>query len=195
MRRCPIQTGRDSLVVMYDAVPILHGFYSLGWDMPDNLVDLEVEARMLTNGMVHPDNLSLAVMLDRLNLHSVSENRYGEAYLEDIARLYDHLNKTDWELDRAIYRASYLPVAAEIERIGIPIDVTLYVRLQQHLPATLDELIGEVDQDYHVYRNGRLDPMLFRRYLENERLPIPMDTDGRVLTDFDTLKSLSRSFP
>ncbi len=195
MRRCPIQTDRNSLVVMYDAVPVLHGFYSLGWENPANLVDLEVEARMLTNGLVHPDDLSLPGMLERVGLPSASGNRLSEAYVDDMARLFDYLNQTDWELNRALYRASYLPVAAEIERIGIPIDVPLYTRLQEHLPAALGELIEEVDRDYRVYRNGRLDPMLFRRYLECENLPIPMDTDGRVMTDFDTLKSLSRSFP
>jgi len=195
-RRCPIPCRDDVLVVAYDGVPSLHCFHDLSWPIPKNLIDLHVESRLITNGIVHPDNLSIALMLSAGGgMQSDSNGMPGLGYLADLEKLFQWYERRVPDLERALYRATFLSAAAEIERVGIPVDVALHRRLQVGLSEVLRDIVEEVDRDYGIYRNGKLDPELFRRYLIWEGLPMPVDGHGQILTDFDTIKSLSRSFP
>ena len=192
---CPIPVGRDILVVMYEANSTLNGFHQQGWPDPVNLIDLHVEIRAQTNGVIHPDDLSFQSVLSLCGIVRVSCGNPDKDALANLEALFRWLVDHDPDLTRPLYRASYMPAAAEIERVGIPIDVPLYDRLRERLPHALHAIITEVDQAFGVYRDGKLNPDQLRSWLKREGLPIPVDGQGQILTDFDTLKSLSRSFP
>jgi len=66
------ETNKDTVLVAYFASAEMSCFEALGWAMPDNILDLFVEFRNLTNGIFLPEGKSLLGALKYFGLESIS---------------------------------------------------------------------------------------------------------------------------
>jgi hypothetical protein len=70
LRRAPFDTGPDTLFVAYFAVAELACFLELGWAVPTNVLDLFVERRVATNGLLLPPGANS--LLGTLTAHGLA---------------------------------------------------------------------------------------------------------------------------
>jgi len=192
--QCPFSVDAGVLVVVYDGVLMAHCFRALGWSLPVNIVDIHIESRVATNGVIKPDDISIDLMLNICGLKHAAAGMPQLNTIKHIELLFDRLVQQSVCLERALYRASYTPVCTEIERVGIPIDVDLYNRLKQNLPSILNSIIADVDEQYHIYDGPHLNPDKFRQYLNKCGLPVHYDKYEQIDVSYDTIKMLSKSY-
>jgi len=88
-----------------------------------------------------------------------------------------------------------MKAAAAIERNGIPVDAPLIEELRQRTGQIETQLINQVDKSYGVFEGGHFRHALFAKYLESRNIPWPVTPSGRLATDDDTFKEMSRTFP
>jgi len=218
LKACPFPTGKDALTVVYFASAEMDCFIELGWKMPENLLDLYVEFRCLTNGLSLQYGNGLLGALIHFGLPSIggeekdamreliltcgpwteTERNSILDYCEsDVVALSNLLNRmlkhVDWS--RALLRGRYMMAVSCIQAKGIPIDTETFKKLRLHWTDIQDRLIEEIDRDYEVYdgRTFKLDR--FAQYLSRAQIPWPKLASGQLdLTD-DTFREMSRSNP
>jgi hypothetical protein len=71
-RSAPFSDGRNALCVAYFACAELDCFLQLGWPLPENVLDLFVEFRCLTNGTTPPNGAGLLGALLYFGLPSMA---------------------------------------------------------------------------------------------------------------------------
>jgi DNA polymerase I len=142
--------GPDTLFVAYYASAEIGCHLSLGWPVPERVLDLFVEFRNSLNGLPPPSGFGLigALVYHGLDAIGAGEKEqmrelalrggpwtpeecealldYCESDVIALARLLPAmLDKID--LPRAVYRGRYMVAAARIERAGVPIDTATLV--------------------------------------------------------------------
>ena len=98
-------------------------------------------------------------------------------------------------LPHAILRGRYAAALARTESHATPIDVSLFRRFQTHRESIQDLFIRELDE-FHLYdgRTFKLDR--FGQLLSRDNIPWPAtEKSGRLVTDDDTFKDLSNTYP
>jgi hypothetical protein len=212
--------GQTLFIGYYNSAEL--GFHkALGWPEPLHLIDLYIEFRNHTNGLWLPHGSGLVGAMNYFNLD----------YPADKAAMIEIINRGNWsaeecrqicrynwvdmdatarlvvvmypklDVERALYRGTFPPVAASMEWNGLPIDVETLERLRLHWNDIQDRLITRIDK-YKVY-DGRT----FKedRFIENvlkprppERLrgiPWPRLDSGRLDLEDDTFRQMAKIYP
>src|SRR5258708_6587494 len=173
----PYATGPGVLFVAYYASAELGCYRALSWRSPERILDLFIEFRNHTNGLPTPAGAGLLGALTYFGLDSMGASEKKELqksigagtwqgrftqedvldYCEqDVAALQRLLLAMLPLIDmpRALLRGRYMWAAASMEYFGVPIDTLTLELLRQHWTAIQDQLIAEIDTDYHVF-DGR----------------------------------------
>jgi DNA polymerase I len=214
----PFPVDRDSLFVAYYASAELGCFKFLNWVMPVNILDLFIEFRCMTNGIVTKGHRSLLDALAYFRLPAVdglfktemrdlairggpftTEERialldYCEsdvvALIHLLAEMKDHI-----DIDRALLRGRFAIAAAEMEFNGVPIDTTTFQTFTQNWESIQDQLIAEVDKDYGVYEGRTFKHKKFADYLIRNNLPWPVLDSETLDLQANTFKDMARAYP
>ncbi|QEG36314.1 DNA polymerase [Bythopirellula goksoeyrii] len=217
-RNPPFSTGSDVLFVAYFASAELGCYLSLGWEMPQRLLDLFVEFRCLTNGLPLPSGNGLIGALVHFGLDSIAaatktEMRdlairggpfsdieklalldYCETDVVALAQLIRVMaDKIDWP--RAVLRGRYMAAVAKMEHTGTPIDTDILGRLRSNWGKIKSELISRVDSKFGVFEGQTFKRDLFAKWLAENKIPWPRLPSGQLALDSDTFRSMSKMYP
>src|SRR4051794_35440221 len=83
LKEAPFPTGDDALFVAYHTPAEFSCFLKLGWRLPDHVIDLLVEFRLLTNGLDLPHGRGLLAALQWYRLRRIEADEKQE--LRDLA--------------------------------------------------------------------------------------------------------------
>jgi hypothetical protein len=214
----PWATGPDVLFVSYLASAELGCYWVLGWPMPENILDLYVEFRNLTNNLPTVAGRNLLGALAHFGLHGVGaayKNEIRDAlgngtwrgrytreeildYDETDVNALDRLLPKMWphiDLPRALFRGRYMAAVSYMEHIGIPIDTELLAELREHWDAMKVDLIKEIDKDYGVYKNGSFNERLFSAYLARNKIPWQRHPSGRLNLQDKIFEQQAQTYP
>ncbi len=218
LRQPPYAIGSDALFVAYYASAEMGCHLALGWSLPENILDLFLEFRTLTNGKFIPCGNGLLGALAYFGLPRIDSTEkdtmrdlilsggpWSEQeqldifdYCEsDVVALEKLLPKMAPHIDtsRALLRGRYMKAVARIEFNGVPIDTEHLELFQDNWEEIQDQLISEVDADYGVFEGRTFKKNLFAGYLIRNDIPWPQLSSGSLdLTD-DTFREMSRSYP
>jgi len=214
----PYPTGKDSLFVCFYAPAEMSCHLALGWQMPVNLVDLFVEHRVATNGLLGVGNSLLAAC----EYHGVAavpssdhKNQMRELILaggpysekdktsildycaEDVRLTADLFQRLQDGLDlpRALFRGMYQEAVSHMEHRGIPLDKATLDQLKLHWRDLQVRLIGEIDTDYRVYDGTTFKSAEFERYLSENEMSWPRTETGRISLSDDVFKDMVKTYP
>ena len=95
----------------------------------------------------------------------------------------------------ALLSGRYMVATGIMENHGIPIDVGLLKRLQNHWEAIRSRLINVVDADFGVYVDGSFSKAKFESYLATNGIPWPRHATGRLELREDTFRQRAKAFP
>jgi DNA polymerase I len=214
----PYATDANVLFVAYYASAEIGCHLTLGWPMPERVLDLFTEFRNHTNGIPTLCGAGLIGALAHCGLDSIgavekAEMRdlilrggpwtdaerdailvYCESDVEALARLLSAmLPKID--LPRALLRGRYMVAAARMEHNGVPIDTTTLGQLKLHWQDIQDQLIAEIDKDYGVYEGREFKFDRFAALLAKSNIPWPCLESGRPDLSDDTFCEMARAYP
>jgi len=219
----PFKVDGSVLVITFFGLAELGCFAQLGWQYPENLIDLYAECRGKWNG-VQVGGVGLIDAAKRLGVATPSEahkvemrdlaigggpysedqRKSLEAYCgEDVATTSDvfrQLISVGWfkllnRLGQALLRGRYLCALADVERCGIPLDVGLLADCRNHWGAIKKALINSLDRDTSVYDGGTFKEERFAEYLCREEIPWPTTGKGHLDLKADTFKERSLLYP
>lgn len=219
LRQPPYPIGRDALVVAYYAAAEMNCHLALGWTLPEHVLDLFTEFRVLSNGRPLPPGG--AGLLGALTWHGLDgidaiektgmrelAMRGGEYTAVERAALLDYcesdvialarllpLMAPQLDLERALLRGRYMKAVARIEHVGVPIDTDALVKLTRHWEAIQDRLIVSIDCDFGVFDGRRFKTARFAEYLVRQDIPWPLLPSGALDLSEDTFKDMARSYP
>jgi hypothetical protein len=88
-----------------------------------------------------------------------------------------------------------MAAVARMEWTGTPIDMDSCNRLRAAWEHLLDHLIGEVDNDYGVYRGRKFNPRVWAAWLNRNAIPWPRTAPGRLDLRLDTFRKVARVYP
>lgn len=213
----PWATGLDVLVIAFFSSAELGCYRVLGWPMPENVIDLYVEFRWLTNGLAPPGAKLINVLtyfdLDALGVEEKAALQealgndtwpgryteeevldYNESDVAALARLFPVMLPY-LDLPRALVRGRYMRAVAGMEHFGTPIDVPRLNLLRERWNDIKVGLIAAVDAGFHVYEGTTFKQDRFARLLESNRIPWPRTETGRLALDDDTFKQMAKIYP
>jgi len=218
MEKAPFSTGEGALFVAYYASAEMDCFHSLGWQTPQNVLDLFCEFRHLTNGLRPAGGASLLGALMYFGLHgigteekdlirelvlsggpwSTSDRKAILDYCEtDVIALHQLLLVMAQHIDlhRALLRGRYMKAVSQMQMVGIPIDAAMLSRLTNHWPDLQSRIISDIDQAYGVYDGRTFKEAHWARYLAQQGIPWPKLTSGRLDLGDDTFRQMARIYP
>ncbi len=215
----PFNIGKDALFVAYYSPAEFSCFLPLGWPMPENVLDLYVEFRNLTNGTDLPAGRGLLGALTYYGLSSISKEEKhsmrdlvlrGEPYSDEEKTLIEDYCETDVisttklferiqnliDLDRALVRGEYLKTVAIMEHTGVPIDVDLLSQIKLKIEDIKLDLIKHVDPTGEIYEEAIFKIDKFKKYLPaNGIYNWPLTETGLLCLTDDTFKAMSSIYP
>jgi hypothetical protein len=214
----PFSVGRDALCVAYFASAEMDCFLKLGWQAPENVLDLYVEFRCLTNGTAPPQGAGLLGALLYFGLPSISAQQkdtmrdlvlcggpwglqerleildYCEADVRALELLLPAMLPT-LDLPRALMRGRYMKAVSRMQAVGIPMDADTLSEIHCHWEHIQDALIAAIDADYGVYEGRSFRTKNWADYLQREGIAWPrLPTGALELTD-ETFKQMARIHP
>jgi DNA polymerase I len=214
----PFEIDSSTVLVAYFASAEMSCFEALGWAMPDNILDLFVEFRNLTNGIFLPEGKSLLGALKYFGLHAIDDVHkeemrdlalrggdysereraalltYCQSDVDSLVPLYESM-KNYIDLPRALLRGLYSTALARMETLGSPIDYPTYKGLCHHWEDIKAKLIAEVDASYGVYVDGSFKESEFERYVQSQNIRWPRLESGRLKLDEETFKTMAQLYP
>ena len=219
----PFDTGETTLLVSYFAPAELQCMITLDWCTEVSLVDLYAEFRCMTNGDADVTRRSLISALAHFGLEDLIPNAKDETRdliltggpwtkvqqksildycAQDVVALgplFNEMLKAEaWDtlrLNHALLRGRYMKAVAGMQHRGIPIDLTLLNKLDQHWDQIKVDLIASVDKAFGVYVDGSFKEALFETYLAQAKLAWPRLESGRLALDKDTFSEMSKRHP
>ena len=175
-----IDVGPDTLFVCFVANAECACHLALGWPLPTHILDLNPEFRCLINGRTSPEGKGLLGALRDFNLDTISpqhkdamRRRVMQGWpfsLEERSKFYGTAKATPTilcrllpkilpciKLDVALYRGEFAAISARMEHRGVPIDMSIFPRLQdkQAWAAVRDAMVPAIDAQYGVYVRGK----------------------------------------
>jgi len=219
MSHPPYPVGEDTVVIAYYASAEINCHLSLGWPLPDNILDLFTEFRCMSNGLPRPPGG--AGLLGALNWHglecmdaiekkemrelAIRGGPYTESerhalldYCEDdvvaLERLLPMMQPVI-DLPRALLRGRYMKAVACIEFNGVPIDTESLNMLEQHWEGIQDLLIQKVDKQFGVFEGKTFKSARFAEYLIRHNIAWPMLPSGALDLSDNTFKDMARVHP
>ncbi len=214
----PYSIGRDSLLVAYYASAEMTCHLALGWELPENVLDLFTEFRVTTNGKTLPCGNGLLGALSHYGLPSIesvekesmrdlairggpftdSEKQSLLAYCEsDVASLLGLFlkMKNGLDIERGLIRGRYMKAAARIEHTGIPMDVEALKSLRGNWEKIQDKLIAKIDTDFNVFEGRTFKAKKFAQFLVDNDMSWPMLPSGKLAMDDGTFKDMAAVYP
>lgn len=218
MRSAPFNTGDDALFVAFFASAEMDCFLQLGWQFPENLLDLYVEFRNKTNGLPLPHGSSQLGAMAYFGLLGIAPEEKSEMrklilsggpwseeqwvqildYCEsDVQALNALLPKMCGEIDwpRALLRGRYMKAVARIQHNGIPMDIERLLITRRSWVEIQAELVLRIDAAYGIYDGLTFKQDNFRAYLLSEQIPWPTLDTGNLDLSEDTFRQMARSYP
>jgi len=218
MNKAPFPTGKKALFVAYFASAELDCFDALGWQPPDNVLDLYAEFRWLTNGQSLAHGQSLLGALIYFGLSSIcaeekdsmrdlilsegpwsddEQGRILDYCLSDVIALSDLLNAMEEliDLSRGLLRGQYMKCVSSMQSLGIPIDKEVFTVLKNQWGDIQDHLIAEIDSQYGVYEGRSFKTAKWEEYLCKRGIPWPRLPSGRLDMSDDTFKQMANAYP
>ena len=173
---CPLPVGKDSLFIAYAAQAEGSCLLSLGWELPNYVIDLHAEFRNEISGRTPPigrDSVDARLIgamdyygLDRISAAEKKELQerisrghpftseeqqavltYCESDVVCLQKLLPAMAPSI-ELPFAIFRGRYSMAVARIERAGIPVDRKSYERLIRNRDCLKSRLVAEFEKKY-----------------------------------------------
>ena len=218
MKVPPYPIGPDSLFVAYYASAELGCHLSLGWPLPENVLDLYAEFRNLTNGLPTPCGNGLLGAMAYFGLPCMEAAKkdgmrdlilnggpwtpaekesildYCESDVSALTKLFDRMQSI-LDLPRALLRGRYMKAAAHIEFNGIPIDTEMLSRLSGRWESIKDDLISGIDANYGIYEGRTFKTDKFMAWLVRNNIPWPRLESGALDLQDDTFKEMARAYP
>jgi hypothetical protein len=216
--RQPFYTHEESLAVAYFASAEWGVYLACDWPIPERILDLYAEFRLLTAGRDAPCGHGLRGALGALGLPCLDALQkedlrqlairggpftgderqalldYCQEDVDALARLLlamlPHI-----DLPRALLRGRYTAAVARMERNGIPIDVDAYRSLRDEWQAVQGRLIADVDAEYGVYDGGHFSTAAFHRYLSAQGIPWPRLPSGALQLNEDAFADMAVIYP
>jgi DNA polymerase I len=217
-RTAPYSTGPDTLFVAYYASAEIGCHLTLGWKVPERILDLFTEFRAHTNGLPNLTGNSLLGALAYYGLDSLgatekadmrelimgggpwSDNQctaildYCESDVQALERLLPAMVPM-LDLPRALLRGRYMGAAAAMEHNGVPIDAEALARLRTNWTAIQDDLIAAIDRNYGVFDGRTFKRDRFAAYLIGQNISWPRLETGELDLADDTFREMARSYP
>jgi DNA polymerase-1 len=94
-------------------------------------------------------------------------------------------------LRQAMFRGEFMCVNARNECRGIPFDPIFHL-VVEHWDRIREQLVVNINADYHVYEGDEFREHLFEQYLERERLTWPRLESGRLDLKEKTFRSMAK---
>jgi hypothetical protein len=213
----PFPTGADTLFVAYLNSAELNVFRQLGWSMPQRMIDLYAEFRNFTNGKYLPHGRSLlgallyfglpgieAVEKENMRQLAIRGGPFTEqekadllVYCEsDVIALQQLLPVMQSYLEpQALLRGRYMSAVSAMETTGTPIDMITFRRLMTHWESIKRRIVKRIDSRYGIYDGLTFKMDRFEEWLIRKGIPWSRLDSGRLATDDDTFKQMSKIFP
>lgn len=218
MGQAPFPAGADALFVAYYASAELDCFHALGWQAPQNVLDLFCEFRCLTNGLRPAGGASLLGALMYFGLRAIAADEKDlmrelvlssgpwngadrQAILDycetDVVALDGLLSAMAQRIDlpRALLRGRYMKAVSAMQMNGTPIDERTLRRLQTHWPELQNRLIAEIDRQYGVYDGRTFKADRWAEYLAKEGIPWSRLDSGRLDLSDENFRQMARVYP
>ena len=213
----PFATNTETLFVSFNAPAELRCFEVLGWPMPQAIVCLYAEFRLITNGRSTIAGRNLIGALTHYGIHNIGADEKRdmialilgrgpwtdverEAILnycqEDVIALEQLLPKMmplDWP--RALIRGRAMAAFASIENCGVPLDVETLTRLISGWNKIEDRMIAAVDAKYGVFEGRVFKAAKFAEWLAHNDVPWPRHESGSLDLSNDCFRQMSNSWP
>jgi len=214
----PFSVGREALCVAYFASAEMDCFLKLGWQLPENVLDLYVEFRCLTNGTTPQNGAGLLGALLYFGLPTIAAQhkdamrdlalRGGPWSQQEQLDLLDYC-ETDvvalelllpamlptLDLPRALMRGRYMKAVSHMHAAGTPIDTQMQTEITTYWDQIQDELIAQIDASYGVYEGRTFKAKNWADYLQKEGIAWPRLATGRLELTDDTFKQMARIHP
>jgi len=214
----PFSVGREALCVAYFASAEMDCFLKLGWQLPENVLDLYAEFRCLTNGTTPPNGAGLLGALLYFGLPTISAQhkdamrdltlRGGPWSQQEQLDLLDYC-ETDvtalemllpamlptLDIPRALMRGRYMKAVSHMHATGTPIDTKMQIEIATYWDQIQDELIAQIDASYCVYEGRTFKTENWADYLEKEGIAWPRLATGRLELTDETFKQMARIHP
>jgi DNA polymerase I len=88
-----------------------------------------------------------------------------------------------------------MKAVSRIQMNGVPLDVEALGKLQTHWLAIQDQLIADIDSDYHVYEGRAFKTSRWEAYLVANDIPWPRLESGRLDMSDATFRGMARTYP
>jgi DNA polymerase I len=215
---CPPFSIPDSVFVAYAARAEMSCFKVLDWPIPPYILDLNIEYRLLRNdGRPHPRSLLAA--LDHFHLPTIGADEKEELRAlvirgapftpdemhalqeycaSDTAALARLLPAMAPHLDLlyALVRGRFTGCVAEMEHVGVPIDMALLEVLRERWGEIRDVFVGNIQHYWDLFTDGKLKTAKFQKFIDQLRIPYwPRTPTGWYRRDSDTLRDMSFIYP
>jgi hypothetical protein len=214
----PFSVGRDALCVAYFSSAEMDCFLKLGWQLPENVLDLYVEFRCLTNGTTPQNGANLLGALLYFGLPTISAQHkdamrdltlrggpwsgqeqldlldYCETDVSALELLLPAMLPT-LDLPRALMRGRYMKAVSHMHATGTPIDTQMQLEIATYWDQIQDALIEEIDASYGVFEGRTFKTKNWADYLQKEGIAWPRLATGRLELTDDTFKQMARIYP
>jgi DNA polymerase-1 len=97
-------------------------------------------------------------------------------------------------LAQALLRGRAQGAIGQIQDNGIPIDTPTLERLREGWDDIQDQLIAEVDRDFHVFEGRTFKMARFVEYLDRHNRPWPRLPSGALDLESDTFREMARTY-
>ena len=221
----PYSTAANLLFVCFVANAELACHLALGWALPTNVLDLSPEFRCIVNGRHVPEGKGLLGALAYYKIHSIGAKRKAvmqkriiegwpfsdvereqilDYCLSDTDALAKLLEKIlpDIDLGVALYRGASVAAAALMEHRGVPIDMNIFLQLQdtQKWVGVRDAMVPTIDSKYGVYvkdKNGEwtFNAERFGTYLAHNGIDWPRLESGKLNQRRKTFEDMTKGYP
>lgn len=214
----PFLVERGALCVAYFASAELDCFLKLGWQLPENVLDLFVEFRCLTNGTTPPNGAGLLGALLYFGLPSMAAQQkdamrdlvlrggpwtpkeqqdileYCETDVTALELLLPAMLPT-LDLPRALMRGRYMKAVSHMHATGTPIDTEMQQEIATYWEQIQDALIAQIDASYGVYDGRTFKIKNWAAYLQREGIAWPRLPSGALEMTDDTFRQMARIHP
>lgn len=198
-------SSHRNLIVCYSASAEWRAFAALGWDVNCEVLDLWVVFRCLTNGLPEIRRTSQIAALSIFGMKGCAQGRketmrtlairgapfteqekadlleYCAQDVEDLTRLFGLL-RPFLDLGRDLLRSRYVLATAEMESVGIPIDVEYYEALVGNLEVVKRRLVERLDEA-SIYDDGSFRLRRFEALINQLGTPWPRTHTGQLQVD------------
>lgn len=201
VRHPPYPTGPQAAICTVDVRELAAFHLALGWPMPERIIDLMIEFKLVSSGRrpLIGGLVGALLWFGRRStgaLSPISAPAHMRARLAAVAELLDAM-KTSIDVGRALLRGRYMCAVARIEATGIPIDEPLARKLAKDWPTVRDRVVQtiDIDGDFGVFRAERLDIEAFAEMLDARRIGWPRNAAGHLDLMDGTFREMSRLYP